>query len=220
MVSRLKQEEKTRKWHIELHSSTTESALLIIDSLDQFIVRELSIEETSLDTMCMSLLSKKVIKVKKLLLMSSSFPTGSIKEVINALKDPNILLEGIFLCNFPITDDDILFLSEVLSNNKTLKTLDISNFDITDEGVNYICKSVVKNKTLTTLAISNNPGITSVSTSAIVELIETTTSLEILSLRNSSLNDNDIKRICDVKKTTVRQLLLSKQHENICYFFS
>ena len=182
-------------------------------------MRELSIENTLLDNMCMSMLSKEVIKVKKLLIKSSSFPTGSIKDVIGALTHPNTSLEGLFLCNVPITDDDVIFLSKELSNNKTLKTLDISNCDITDKGVQYICQGVAKNETLTTLAVSNNLWITSVSTSEIVELIKTTTSLEILSLRNSSLNDGDIKTICDVKNTTIRQLLLSKQHEDICYFF-
>ena len=98
--------------------------------------------------------------------------------------------------NVPITDDDVLCLSELLSNNKTLKTLDLSNCDITDKGVQYICKGVAKNERLTMLAVSNNVDITLVSTSAIVELIKTTTSLEILYLRNTSLINEDIETFC------------------------
>ena len=219
-----KQEQKMRKeslWCVKLKSSTTESALVLIDNLDQFAVRELSIEETSLDSTCMSTLSKKFITMKKLLFKSSSFPTGSIKEVINALAHPNTTLEGLFLWNVPITDDDIHCLSEVLNNNKTLKTLDLSNCDITDIGVQFICKGVAKNEILTFLAVSNNLRITSVSTSAIVELIETNTSLNKLYLRNTSLKHDDIKAICDelVKNTTIQLLVLSKQHENICKTF-
>ena len=219
-----KQEQKMRKeslWCIKLQSSTTKSALAIIDNLDQFAVRELSINETSLDTTCMSTLSKKFIKMKKLLFKSSSFPTGSIKEVINALAHANTSLEGLFLWNVPITDDDVHCLSEVLSNNKTLKTLDLSNCDITDKGVQFICKGLANNQTLTFFAVSNNFRITSVSTSALVELIKITTSLEDLYLRNTSLKYDDIKTICEelVNNTTIQQLVLSKQHENICKTF-
>ena len=219
IVSRLKQKQKMRDWRIELRSLTTESALVLIDNLDQFTVRELSIENTSLDSMCMSMLSKKVIRMKKLLFKSSSLPGGSIKQVSDTLTHPSTSLEGLFLWNIPITDDDVIFLSGVLSNNKTLKTLDISNCDITDKGVQYICEEVAKNETLTTLALSNNLGVTSDSTSVIVQLIKTTKSLEILSFRKTSLNDDDIKKICDVKETTIQQVLLSKQHEDICHYF-
>ena len=219
-----KQEQTMRKkplWCIKLRSSTTASAFALIDNLDQFAVRELSIKETSLDTTCMLTLSKKFIKMKKLLFKSSSFPTGRIKEVINALAHPNTSLEGLFLWNVPITDDDVHCLSEMLSNNKTLKTLDLSNCDITDEGVQFICKGVAKNETLTFLAFSNNLKITSVSTSAIIELIKANTSLNKLYLRNTSLKYDDIKTICHelVNKTTIQLLVLSKQHENICKTF-
>ena len=220
-MSRLKREKKIREkslWRIELRSSISESALVLIENLDQFAVRELSIEDTSLDSRCISTLSKKLVKVKKLLFNSSSLPTGSIQQVIYALKHTDTSLEGLFLWNFPITDDDVFCLSNVISNNKTLKILDLSNCDITDKGVQYICEGVATNQTLTMLAVSNNLQITSASTSAIVELIKTTTSLEILYLRNTSLNDDDIKTISTTltESTVIQQLVLSEQHEKIC----
>ena len=208
-------------WRIELRSSSTESALVLIDNLDQFAVRELYIEDTSLDERCISTLSTKFTKVKKLLFISSSLPTGSIKEVISALAHTNTSLEGLFLWNVPITDDDVIYLSNVISNNKTLKALDLSNCDITDKGVQYICEGVAKNQTLTMLAVSNNLGITSASTSAIVKLIKTSTSLEILYLRNTSLNDDDIRIISNAltEHTTLQQLVLSEQHQKLCETF-
>ena len=220
-MSRLKQEKETREkslWRIELRSSTTESAQVLIDNLDQFAVRELYIEDTSLDNKCILTLSTKFTKVKKLLFISSSLPTGSIKQVSYALAHPDTSLEGLFLWNVPITDDDVNCLSNVISNNKTLKILEISNCDITDKGVKYICEGVATNQTLTMLALSNNLGITSASTSAIVELIKITKSLEILYLRNTSLNDDDIKMISTAltESTTLKQLVLSEQHERLC----
>ena len=224
-MSRLKREKKIREtslWRIELRSSTTESALVLIENLNQFSVRELCIEDTSLDSRCVSTLSKKFTKMKKLLFNSSSLPTGSIKEVIYALAHTDTSLEGLFLWNVPITDDDIICLSNVISNNKTLKILDLSNCDITDKGVQSICEGVAKNQTLTMLALSNNLQITSASTSAIVKLIKTTTSLEILYLRNTLLNDDDIMTISNTltETTIIQQLVLSEQHEKTCKTFN
>ena len=223
-MSRLKREKKIREkslWRIELRSSTTESAQVLIENLDQFAVKELSIEDTSLDERCITTLSKKFTKVKKLLFNSSSLPPGRIKEVSLALAPINTSLEGLFLWNISITDDDVNCLSNVLSNNQTLKVLDLSNCDITDKGVQYICEGVAKNQTLTLLALSNNFGITSASTSAIVELIKKNKSLEIVYLRNTSLNDDDIKTIGNalIESTTIQQLVLSEQHEKICEAF-
>ena len=220
-MSRLKREKTKREnslWRIELRSSRTESALILIDNLDHLAVRELCIEDTSLDSRCISTLSEKFTKVKKLLLNSSSLPTGSIKEVIFALAS----LEALFLWNVPITDDDVNCLSGVISNNNTLKVLDLSNCDITDKGVQYICEGVATNRTLTMLAVSNNLQITSASTNAIVELIKTPTSLEILYLRNTSLKDDDIRTISNAltESTTIQQLVLSDQHEKICETFN
>ena len=224
-MSRLKREKKIREkplWRIELRSSTTESALVLIDNLDQFAVRELSIEDTSLNEKCVSTLSKKFTKVKKLLFNSTSLPTGSIQQVIYALAHTDTSLEGLFLWNVPITVGDVICLSQVISKYKTLKILDLSNCDITDKGVQYICEGVAKNKTLTMLALSNNNQITSASTSAIVELIKTPTSLEILYLRNTSLNNDDIKIISTTltENTTIQQLVLSEQHEKNCEIFN
>ena len=68
------------------------------------------------------------------------------------------------------------------------------------------------------LAVSNNLGITSTSTSAIVKLIKTTKSLEILYLRNTSLKANDVRTISNAltESTTIQQLVLSEQHERLC----
>ena len=224
-MSRLKEEKEIREeslWRIELRSSTTESALVLIDNLDQFAVRELCIEDTLLDNRCILTLATKFTKVKKLLFISSSLPTGSIKQVSYALAHTDTSLEGLFLWNVPIKDDDVICLSNVISNNKTLKVLDLSNCDITDQGVQYICEGVATNRTLTMLALSNNLQIASASTNAIVELIETTTSLKILYLRNTSLNNDDIKTISTAltESTTIQQLVLSKQHEKICRTFN
>ena len=155
--------------------------------------------------------------MKKLWLSVSSL-AGGIKQVSDSLFN-NKTLEELWLFNVTdITDEDITHLSTMLSSNTTLKVLYLFNCNITNNGVRYICEGLTKNQTLTTLNIGGNHQITSVSTSTIADLIQTSISLTTLYLYNSSLNNDDIKTICTSlnKTTTIRKLYLSKQHEEYC----
>ena len=183
-------------------------------------MRYLYIDSTSLDSKCVSILSEilKTNKTIKILGLYSSSLTGVIKQVSDSLFN-NKTLEQLVLSNITnITDEDITHLSTMLSSNTTLKVLQLSNCNITDNGVQYICEGLTKNQTLTMLNIGRNRQITSVSTSTIADLIQTTTSLTELCLYNTSLNNDDIKTICTSlnKNTTIRKLYLSIQHEEYC----
>ena len=183
-------------------------------------MRRLHIENTSLDSKCVSILSEilKTNKTIKILLLWSSSLTGGIKQVSDSLFNNKTLEQLLLSYVTDITDEDITHLSTMLSSNTTLKEVSLYNCNITDNGVRYICEGLTKNQTLTTLNIGCNHQITSVSTSTIVDLIQTTTSLTRLDLNNTSLNNDDIKTICTSlnKNTTIRKLYLSGQHKEYC----
>ena len=169
-----------------------------------------------MDSKCVSILSEilKTNKTIKTLWLQSSSLTGGIKQVSDNLFN-NKTLEQLWLWHVTdITDEDMSHLSTMLSCNTTLKELHLYNCNITDNGVRCICEGLTKNQTLTMLNIGGNHQITSVSTSTIADLIQTTTSLIRLYLNNTSLNNNDIKTICTSlnKNTTIRELYLSRQH--------
>ena len=181
---------------------------------------KLEIYNTSLDSKRVSILSEilKTNKTIKILQLYFSSLTGGIKQISDSLFN-NKTLEQLLLWYVPdITDEDITHLSTMLSSNTTLKELQLINCNITDNGVQYICEGLTKNQTLTKLDIRANHQITSVSTSTIADLIQTTTSLTTLVLDNTSLNNDDIKTICTSlnKNTTIRNLRLSRQHEEYC----
>ena len=218
IVSRLiKEEQPGKEWRIELRSSSPENALIIISNLERFSVRELCIDDTPLDSMCMSMLSKKLPKVKKLMFKYLTLPAGGIKQVSDALVT-DTSLEALLMWYVPVTDEDTTHLSNMLTYNKTLQTLDLSNCDITDNGVENICKGLATNQTVTILSFTSNLHITSDSTSAIVSLIKGTKSLETLYLRNTLFNGYSIKTICDelANNSTIQKLVLSEQHKTIC----
>ena len=221
VISTLKREqEKGKDWHIRLSLSSLESTQLIIENLNKCIVRQLEISYTPLDSKSVSILSEALktnTSMKQLYLCSSPI-TGGIKQISDALLI-NTVLEVLWLNTVTgITDDDMNHLSNMLASNRSLKVLRLINCNITDNGVRYICEGLTKNQTLTILNIRGNPQITSVSTSAIAELLSKTTSLTRLTLQYTSLNDDDIKTICTTlaKNTTVEKVELSKQHEENC----
>ena len=221
MISKLIEEQQTgKKWSIRLMSSSPESTAVIINNLNNCTVSKLYIDNTSLDNNCVSILSE-ILKSNKtittLWLHSSSF-TGGIKYVSDSLLN-NATIEELVLLNVSgITDEDMPHLRHMLASNTTLKDLDLYNCNITDNGVRYICEGLTKNQTLSTLNISWSHQITSVSTSIIADLIQTTKSLKRLDLNNTSLNDDDIKTICTSlrRNTTIWKLYLSGKHEEFC----
>ena len=221
VISKLIKEQQTgKKWSINLYSSSPESAAVIINNLNKCTVWSLDIWHTSLDSKCVSILSEilKTNKTINRLWLDSSSLTGGIKQVSDSLCNNETLEELVLSHVTGITDEDMTHLSTILATNTTLKVLWLSNCNITDNGVRYICEGLTKNQTLTKLNIGRNPQITSVSTSTIVDLIQTTTSLTTLRLYYTSLNNDDIKTICTslTKNTTIKKLHLSREHEEYC----
>ena len=177
----------------------------------------LDLFNTSLDSKCVSILSDilKTNKTIKRLRLEYSSLTGGIKQLSDSLFNNNTLKVLVFSDVTGITDEDTTHLSTMLASNTTLKEVHLINCNITDNGVRYICKGLTENHTLTTLNIGRNHQITSVSTSTIADLIQTTTSLKRLDLHNTSLNRDDIKTIC-TSLNTIQTLRLSRQHEEYC----
>ena len=220
MSKLIKEQQTGKEWSISLYSSPPESTAVIINNLNKCTVRGLDINNTPLDSKCVSILSEilKTNKTIKTLRLYSSTLTSGIKQVCEVLFT-NTTLEVLVLLDVTgIMDEDMPYISNLLISNNTLKELRLYNCNITDNGVQYICEGLAKNQTLTSLNIGDNPQITSISTSTIADLIQITTSLKRLDLDNTSLSNDDIKTICTslAINTTVRALYLSRRHEEYC----
>ena len=220
VISRLIKERETGKeWSICMESCSPESALTIFSNLNRCSVQRLNVVTTPLNSMCVSKLSEvlRTNKQLKVLRIASSPLADGIKQVTDTLS-VNSSLEQLLTKNITLTDEDTSHLSNMLSVNKTLKVLDLHNCNITSIGVRYICNGLIKNRTLSMLNIGGNYQITSDSTCAIADLMDTTKSLTVLCLYGTSLENDDIKIICTalIENTTIRVLQLSKQHEEYC----
>ena len=221
MSTLIKERQAEKEWNIYLKSSSPESTAIIMNNLNKCTVWRLDLVCTPLDSKCVSILSEilKTNKTIKRLQLVSSPLTGGIKQVSDVLLTNTTIEKLVVLYDVTgITDEDMLHLSLMLARNTTLKELWLYNCSITDKGVRYICEGLSKNQTLTKLDVGYNHQITSISTSTIADLIETTTSLTVLWLNNTSLNNDDIKTICTslTKNNTIRELHLSRQREEYC----
>ena len=183
-------------------------------------VQELHVVSTPLDSMCVSKLSDILTSNETIRTIDFNYCkiTGDIKLIFDALVTNTTVEELLLSGTKGITNEDITYLSKMLTVNKTLETLDLLNCKITDNHVQYICKALTKNETLTFLDFSCNRLITSVSTSTIADLIQTTTSLTKLCLNDTSLKSDDIKTICITltKNPMIETLHLSGRHKEYC----
>ena len=180
-----KQRKTTKKWTIDLSKSfIAGSAQTIINYLNKCAVRELDINDTPLDSDCVSALSEVLTTNKTMvaLRLNNSPLSGGTKQVSDALctntylailefKDDTITdedithlsdmlvvneaLKGLHLHNCHITDESVKYIIEKLKNNKRLKVLDFSDCHITDNGVRYISDGLAMCKRLQELQLSN-----------------------------------------------------------------
>ena len=219
VVSQLDEQQTDKEWSIYLYSSSPESAYVILNDLNMFSVVSLDFVATSLDDNCMSKLSDSLSTngTMKALRFTSCSLFGGIKQVIVGLFT-NTSLETLWLHDTTITHEDVNHLSAMLGINTTLKALELSNCNVTDDHVRNFYKAVLKSHSLSKLDLSDNPQITSVSANYMIELINATTSLQELSLHNTSLNPDDVKNICIALQSnnTIQKLMLSQQDQESC----
>ena len=151
-------------------------------------------------------------------LRENKMSSNGISMIISALND-NTTLEGLSLCNNNITDDDVVLLTEQLSENKCqLNRLSLTSNEITDQGAEYLAEMLKTNRTLSqlwlgfnqmsdhgvkqlmnslanhnrtlhVLSLAWNDGITDVSVDLIVDMLECNDRLKTLCLSHCNLSD-------------------------------
>ena len=146
-------------WKIVLKSSSPESLLLVFSNIDECPVKALHIENTPLNSRCVTKLSGVLTENKKmeeLRLYSSPLSPNTLHMITNALSI-NTKLKSLWLLNdYNITDNDLPHICYIISINRKLRRLSLDCPNITEFGVQQISKVSDKNSTLTYLYVNGN----------------------------------------------------------------
>ena len=157
VMSRLKR--SNIHWKIVLKSSSPESLLLVFSNIGECPVKTLHIENTPLNSRCVTKLSSVITENKKmeeLRFYSSPLSPNTLQMITNALSI-NTTLKSLWISNDDnITDNDIPHISYIISINRKLRRLSLDCPNITEFGVQQISKVSDKNSTLTYLYVNGN----------------------------------------------------------------
>ena len=93
------------------------------------------------------------------------------------------------LCEQTLSPEDINLLTEALTVNKSLSSLDLSNGPIGDEGANSLAHALRVNTSLSSLKMSFIKSIGAEGADSLAQALEVNTSLSSLSLRHISIGD-------------------------------
>ena len=142
---------------IYLRYSSPESTVLLLSQIQQTKIRELLIDNTSLDEQHMYCITQCLLnnRLKRLDLYNTKL-TSNLLSSLTAAVSINTSLEILQLGSEEITEDDVGRISKLLTVNKTLQRLDLRNCGISDSGIQSLSSSLLHNNTLTELDLSCN----------------------------------------------------------------
>ena len=125
-----RQEHKKKHWKITLNSSSPESLLTVFSKINDCPVKGLYIWNTTLNTHCVSNLSRVLVSnntIKELEFVSSPLSSDHLQLITNTVSANNALKILVLYNDYTITDRDIPYICQMLLVNKTLEVLDLWN---------------------------------------------------------------------------------------------
>ena len=128
VMNHLKTEQTGKDWSICLITSSPESALVVINNLNEYIMRALYINQTPLDNTCVSALSE-ILKTNRTMKRINFISSPLIKPLMDALcinRSIDRLEIELYLQNTSLEDDDIMIICHTLTTNKTIERLVLS----------------------------------------------------------------------------------------------
>ena len=159
VIHQLKRRRHTT-WWIELKSLSPQSLLTVLTDINECQVGALYIYNTHFNSNCVSQLSQVLTynnTIEYLYLSSSPLLPNTYRLLTTAVTD-NKIIKGLYMYNDNnITNKDIPYLSDLITNTKVLQELDLSKCPkITKFGIQQLQNVVVKNNSLNYLWINSS----------------------------------------------------------------
>ncbi|XP_019854975.1 PREDICTED: uncharacterized protein LOC105313607 [Amphimedon queenslandica] len=130
-------------------------------------------------------------------------------------------ITSLYILSTPLTHDFIdLFSSQMLDDN-TLESLYLNHNSIDDVGVITLVKSLKHNKKLLYLSLDFNTEITSLSVPSLAEFIRINSTLSVLYVASTSIDNKGVLDLADSLKfnTKLGKIVVDQKHKAICSQF-
>lgn len=153
---------------------------------------------------------------RKLVLRDMHLGVNSARELVGIV-GCNENVAHLDLCKNSLGDEGVGLLMKVIKHHRSLVHLNLANNSLSPEGMKRIFKSLLKNSSLISLDVGNPENtqknrINSKTIPKMVELLAQTQVLQFLNIRNTFLQDQGLKSLCEGLKQnqTLVMLDLSK----------
>ncbi|CAG9312143.1 unnamed protein product [Blepharisma stoltei] len=152
------------------------------------------------------------------LILNDNPLTQGLSSAFLALLIDNVVLKELHIGKCGIKPEQISDITEGLTKNKTLETLDLSNNLIRDEGAELIALGLAKNTKLTTLDLSGNK-IKNAGGISLGQALKENTTLESLVLKDNSIKDEAGQILYEVSRLNqnILRLVLDLNPVNLKY---
>nr|XP_006118133.1 NACHT, LRR and PYD domains-containing protein 3-like isoform X1 [Pelodiscus sinensis]XP_006118134.1 NACHT, LRR and PYD domains-containing protein 3-like isoform X1 [Pelodiscus sinensis] len=131
-------------------------------------------------------------------LQSNSVGDEGVKILATCLKSKGCCLEKLSLPGAGLTEDCVPAITSLFSQKNTLRWLDLSFNNLGDGGVKALCSALKDKESRLEKLILENNGITNSCEKELIQLIETTPSLQYLCLDNNEFSSTSRAHIYDI----------------------
>lgn len=157
VMSQLKRQQQ-RRWKIYIMSSSNDSLLIVLNNINECLVSRLVVENTPLDSRCVTKLSD-VLRfnktIEELWLRFSPLISIGLEMVTNAVS-ANATLKILWMTGDDyITDEDVPHICHMINVNTTLEEVYLICPNITTVGLQQV-SGIIEDNTLTELIINGN----------------------------------------------------------------
>lgn len=167
---------------------------LITKQCQSLILSNNNLTENSIRKLSIPLSSNVALRILRI--SNNHLSDSAMKVLSEALKIRNLTLEELILSSNEISDQGLIYLSDMLIINDTLIVLGLQENKITDKSVKYLSNVIqFKNKVIKEISLYSNRSITDASVDDMANMLQNSQSLKRFWLWDCQISEKGIEKL-------------------------
>lgn len=167
---------------------------LIKKQCQSLILSNNNLTENSIRKLSIPLSSNVALRILRI--SNNHLSDSAMKVLSEALKIRNLTLEELILSSNEISDQGLIYLSDMLIINDTLIVLGLQENKITDKSVKYLSNVIqFKNKVIKEISLYSNRSITDASVDDMANMLQNSQSLKRFWLWDCQISEKGIEKL-------------------------